>query len=192
MDGASIRVDNLLSEVDEVVLLNDSVIEVKTQLKTAILDRLDQVVSLVFDGTPVNPSHLFWDTLIEACDCPLLKRELVIVNPCRVPTHYRLGLLLADLPNAKRSMLDLRRRYAGALIPVFWNGICSEKSVHTQETTPVVEPKSLLQTTMVDREQRHDLEPLNEFALWPNLDLAHPATVQGRVDVLLVNARHGV
>lgn len=76
MDGASIRVDNLLSEVDEVVLLNDSVIEVKTQLKTAILDRLDQVVSLVFDGTPVNPSHLFWDTLIEACDCPLLKRAV--------------------------------------------------------------------------------------------------------------------
>ena len=61
-------------------------------------------------------------TLIESCDCKLLERELVILNPCRVPTHYRLGLLLAGLPQASRTRLDLRQRYGGTLIPAFWSG----------------------------------------------------------------------
>ena len=90
--------------------------------KTGLLERLDQIVSLVMDGTPVNPGHFFWDTLIESCDCRLIKRELVILNPCRVPTHYRLGPLLAALPHTRRVLLDLRQRYGGALIPAFWNG----------------------------------------------------------------------
>jgi rhamnosyltransferase len=90
--------------------------------KGGLLERLDQIVALVMDGTPVNPGHFFWDALIEGCDCRLLKRELVILNPCRVPTHYRLGSLLAARPAARSAILDLRQRYGGALIPTFWTG----------------------------------------------------------------------
>jgi hypothetical protein len=90
--------------------------------KTRLLENLDQTVALVLDGTPVNPGHFFWDTLVERCDCRLVKRDLVIFNPCRVPTYYRLGPLFAGLPDARRMLLDLRQLHGGTLIPAFWTG----------------------------------------------------------------------
>jgi hypothetical protein len=44
-----------------------------------------------------------------------------MINPCNVPTHYRLGRLLSGLPEARRALLDLRRKYGGQLIPSFWS-----------------------------------------------------------------------
>jgi hypothetical protein len=90
--------------------------------KSGLFAQLDRIASLVLKGTPVNPGHFFWDTLIEACGFSLLKRELVILNPCNVPTHFRLGPLLSGMPDARRAILDLRRWYGGELVPAFWNG----------------------------------------------------------------------
>ena len=90
--------------------------------KTRLLENLDRIVALVIDGTPVNPGHFFWDTLIESCGCRLVNRDLVILNPYQVPTHFRLGLLLAELPQARRMLLELRQRNGGRLIPAFWQG----------------------------------------------------------------------
>ena len=87
--------------------------------KIKLLDRLDGVIDLIIGGRPTNPSHFFWDTLIEDLDCKLLKREFAFVNPCHVPTHFRLGKLLSRLPDAKMPLADLRRRYGGDLIPAF-------------------------------------------------------------------------
>lgn len=36
-------------------------------------------------GNPVNPSHYFWDQLLQDGNCPFLKRELLTHNPARVP-----------------------------------------------------------------------------------------------------------
>jgi hypothetical protein len=115
--------------------------------KTGLLERLDQIVALVIDGTPVNPGHFFWDALIESCDCRLLKRELVILNPCRVPTHYRLGALLTERPAARRAILDLRQRYGGALIPAFWTGSDQEPPVLTRRQRAAVAAVTLPPST---------------------------------------------
>ncbi len=116
--------------------------------KSGLLERLDQIVALVMDGAPVNPGHFFWDTLIESCECRLLKRELVILNPCRVPTHYRLGSLLAERPGARSAILDLRQRYGGTLIPTFWAGGDLEPAPLTRRTRrPTVAAVTITQNT---------------------------------------------
>jgi hypothetical protein len=55
-----------------------------------LVDRRDRVSS----GEPFDPQHLFWDTLFGP-DFPFLNRELLLVNPHRVPTILRLGEALA-------------------------------------------------------------------------------------------------
>jgi hypothetical protein len=90
--------------------------------RMALLEQLDRIVAMVLRGTPVNPGHFFWDTLIEIFDCRLLKREFVTVNPCNVPTYYRLGMVLAAMPEAQKAIIDLRQCYGGELIPCLWNG----------------------------------------------------------------------
>jgi hypothetical protein len=90
---------------------------------------MDRVVALVLDGTPVNPGHFFWDILVESCDCRLIKRDLVILNPCQVPTYFRLGPLLAGLPQARRMLLELRQIHGGTLIPALWSGKTDLQSV---------------------------------------------------------------
>ena len=59
--------------------------------KKSLMERLDLLVNLVLSGKPLNQSHFFWDTLVEEFDCPFIKRELIVANPCNVPTYYKLG-----------------------------------------------------------------------------------------------------
>ncbi len=36
-------------------------------------------------GVPLNVTHCFWDYLITELGCPFIKRELILLNPARVP-----------------------------------------------------------------------------------------------------------
>lgn len=36
-------------------------------------------------GQPLNPTHFFWDVLIEDCGFPYIKRDLLQLNPAQVP-----------------------------------------------------------------------------------------------------------
>ena len=36
-------------------------------------------------GTPLNPTHYFWDFLVGKMGCPFIKRDLLRDNPCDVP-----------------------------------------------------------------------------------------------------------
>lgn len=40
---------------------------------------------LLENGIPVNPSHFFWDRMLVDFGCPFLKRELLTINPAKVP-----------------------------------------------------------------------------------------------------------
>ncbi|MBY0474164.1 MAG: rhamnan synthesis F family protein [Nitrosomonas sp.] len=45
-----------------------------------ITELFEQYIQMVFDGIPMNPTHLFWDSLIEL-GFPFIKRELLFKNP---------------------------------------------------------------------------------------------------------------
>jgi hypothetical protein len=45
---------------------------------------LDDLQSNLVRGTPLNPAHYFWDTLIADFKCPFIKRELIQANPAEV------------------------------------------------------------------------------------------------------------
>ncbi len=94
--------------------------------KDQLCNRVAEIFAMVLNGTPVNPTHFFWDALI-ADGFPLIKRELVTVNPVQVPTLYRLGRILTSASVAEAAILDLRRRYGGQLVPIFWRP--SERSL---------------------------------------------------------------
>jgi hypothetical protein len=87
--------------------------------KERLCARAADIFALVLNGTPVNPTHFFWDTLI-ADGFRLVKRELITVNPVGVPTLFRLGHVLGAIPETEAAILDLRRRYGGDLVPIFW------------------------------------------------------------------------
>lgn len=69
-------------------------------------------------GTPLNPTHFFWDYMIAQMDFPFLKRDLLQKNPARIPllaywerviqqaSDYDTGLIVSHLELAlkKRSV----------------------------------------------------------------------------------------
>ncbi len=57
-----------------------------TQGHRAFLDRLHQKLQF---GTPLNPTHFFWDTLITDFNCPFIKRELIRENPVGIIYPWR-------------------------------------------------------------------------------------------------------
>ncbi len=48
-------------------------------------DFLSSINDMLQAGTPLNPSHFFWDQMLLDFNCPFLKRELLTVNPAQVP-----------------------------------------------------------------------------------------------------------
>ncbi|PWB83040.1 MAG: hypothetical protein C3F11_08665 [Methylocystaceae bacterium] len=85
--------------------------------KKALLERLDFVVSHVLAGNPMNPSHFFWDTLVEEFGFPFIKRELITVNPCDVPTYFKLAAHLLTQSEIETAVMEIRRHYGGRLVP---------------------------------------------------------------------------
>lgn len=85
--------------------------------RTDLLQKLDAIAYSVLSGTPVNPTHFFWDVLL-AQGHPFLKRELAILNPGEVPTYFRLADALSALPSEIRAdFLEIRQLYGGERIP---------------------------------------------------------------------------
>ena len=77
-------------------------------LPPAHRDFLRDLRSMLIQGRPMNQSHFFWDTLVTDCGCPFLKREVILLNPARLPyawrwseiiarTKYDIGLILRDM-----------------------------------------------------------------------------------------------
>ena len=54
-------------------------------------------------GEPVNPQHVFWDVLWTKFHYPFVKRELLAVNPLKVPSVARIHEMLS--PNMRASVL---------------------------------------------------------------------------------------
>ncbi len=55
---------------------------------SAEVEYLDNLARHIRRGDPVNPTHYFWDILLEL-GCPFLKRELIFKNPINHPLLYR-------------------------------------------------------------------------------------------------------
>ena len=62
--------------------------------KEELLRSLDRILRDVVAGVPINPTHFFWDTLIEKFEFPFVKRELLTVNPKEVPSFFRISEVL--------------------------------------------------------------------------------------------------
>jgi hypothetical protein len=82
-----------------------------------LLERLDILITHVLSGNPLNPSHFFWDTLVEDFGFPFIKRELIISNPCNVPTYFKLATHLLMESEVETAIVEIRRGYGGQLIP---------------------------------------------------------------------------
>lgn len=59
---------------------------------------------------PVNPTHYFWDTLLEQFNVPLLKRDLICRNPVAIPDIQRFITLINRL-GADSSAIEDHLRY---------------------------------------------------------------------------------
>jgi len=59
------------------------------------------------EGAPLNPSHYFWDLLLEG-RMPFLKRDLVAANPVHIPDIARWRTVLAEsFPDANGGLIEL-------------------------------------------------------------------------------------
>lgn len=51
-------------------------------------DFLKFIYDMLEAGIPLNPSHFFWDRMLLQHGCPFLKRELLTLNPAKIPLVY--------------------------------------------------------------------------------------------------------
>ncbi len=89
-----------------------------SSFKKSLLGQLDVMMNSILNGIPLNPTHFFWDTLIEDFGFPFVKRELAISNPCNVPTYFKLGTYFPAGSDAMDALLEIRQLYGGTLIPL--------------------------------------------------------------------------
>jgi hypothetical protein len=50
---------------------------------------------LIQSGSPLNPTHFFWDSLIARHGFPFIKREVISSNPMRLPDMFRWEEMIA-------------------------------------------------------------------------------------------------
>lgn len=50
---------------------------------------LDEMTDAIISGNPMNPSHVFWETLLVQFGSPFLKREAITSNPIKIPFVWR-------------------------------------------------------------------------------------------------------
>ena len=112
---------------------------------SSVLEQFENTVDLVRTGVPVNPTHFFWDTLLREFDIPLLKREFVISNPCKVSTYLNLPMVLEEHPRVKSEIKELVRRYGGERILALSDSD-AERPLRQDKINPVEShlPKSVI------------------------------------------------
>jgi hypothetical protein len=86
--------------------------------KQRLLQTLDRITESVVNGVPLNPTHFFWDVLLDELKHPFVKRELVTKNPAAVPSYFRLSDVLEGLPrDLTESMIQVQQLYGGPRTP---------------------------------------------------------------------------
>jgi hypothetical protein len=83
---------------------------------------LRHILDVAYDirrGLSQNPTHVFWDTLLADFRCPLIKRELLLVNPTEVPyaTEVR-GLMEALTDYDPGHIVDAARLMRSPRVPM--------------------------------------------------------------------------
>lgn len=99
----------------------DSVDGDRPQLTQRELQRrhfLQNIDSATNDGTPLNPTHFFWDILIRDLGFPFIKRDLLQFNPAGVPTIVDWRTLIASVSSYDTEQIreHLRPRLRGRVI----------------------------------------------------------------------------
>ena len=81
-------------------------------------DDVQQVLGLARKlrrGEPVNPSHLFWDVLLDM-DCPFVKRELLLKNPMNAPLLFRAPELIHAAGYSLGHVREAAQRYGATRV----------------------------------------------------------------------------
>jgi hypothetical protein len=85
---------------------------------SAAVDRLLELATAVRDRQPLNPTHVFWNTLLERA-APFLKRDLVLFNRHGVPTLSLLPEALAPFKEYDQALIvEDARAVGGTLVPL--------------------------------------------------------------------------
>jgi hypothetical protein len=87
-DLAKSWLDRLPAYIAAVTQLPENAEGVAKGASSAEVEYLNNLGRHIRRGDPVNPTHYFWDILIEL-GCPFLKRELLFKNPINHPLLYR-------------------------------------------------------------------------------------------------------
>jgi hypothetical protein len=78
------------------------------------------VLTTIRNGKPVNITHFFWKTLIEKFACPIIKRELVNLNPMNVPDIHDVFSTIGRLSSYDTAIIRRHKQsLPGALVPAF-------------------------------------------------------------------------
>lgn len=91
---ASQWLDRLQSYIKEIRNLPENVACKEKQISLPEVDYFVNLGRHIRRGDPVNPSHYFWDILIER-GCPFVKRELLFKNPIGHPMLYKAPSVIA-------------------------------------------------------------------------------------------------
>ena len=73
---------------------------------------LEELQADIIEGRPLNPSHYFWETLINDFNCPFIKRDLIQTNPVSIADAWRWAELIR---NIKSSDIELIKRHLQTL-----------------------------------------------------------------------------
>ena len=105
----------------------------KSIFKAKNLELLDHISYNILSGIPTNPSHFFWDTLIDYFDFPFLKRELIIANPCAVPTYSKIASYLLN-DEVRAAVFEMTQVYGGSLVTaMIARGQDERATIHRRE-----------------------------------------------------------
>lgn len=123
LSGVSSLIEDIKNLPEAYPLFSSNNIE-SGSYKAKMLAKLDAIISSVVAGIPLNPTHFFWDCLVERFDFPFIKRELVLLNPAEVPSYFKLSGILSRLPRKfGEQAMEVRRRYGGTKVPYYVLGV---------------------------------------------------------------------
>lgn len=84
------------------------------------LDFMGSVLKKIALGEPMNPTHFFWNTLIDRFQHPFVKRELLHSNPCGIPNLQELpGMVDGNAPLMRTIIADQASGVSRSFVPSF-------------------------------------------------------------------------
>jgi Rhamnan synthesis protein F len=67
------------------------------------------IVQRLRRGLPVNPTHAFWDTLLQSFGCPFIKRDLLFFNPAGMPNLCEVGPAIRSVSSYPLELVEEAR-----------------------------------------------------------------------------------